>query len=68
MDRWRRELEEIADWLNNDQWPQLEPGSQPDADEEMNWQDLADKMEILAHRSGRSTPTSGNSGLYRKQS
>ena len=21
VDRWRRELEEMADWLNNEQWP-----------------------------------------------
>ena len=65
VDRWRGELEEMADWLNNEQWPQPELDPQP---EDVDWQELADAMETLseerrANLSGRSTPTSDNLGL-----
>lgn len=56
IDRWRNELEEMAEW------------PQPDNVVEPDWQQLADDMEAASeerwnHRSGMSTPTSGNSGL-----
>ena len=62
---WRGELEEIADWLDQEKWPQPEIEPQPD---NAYWQGLADRMETLseerkANLSGRSTPTSGNSSL-----
>lgn len=61
IDRWRGELEEMADWLDLQVWPQPEIDPQPDDVD--TWQDVTDRMDILGDQSGRSTPTSNNFGL-----
>ena len=68
IDRWRNELEEMVEWLDLQEWPQPDLNPQPDNVVDPIWPNMGDDMDAASeerwnHRSGRSTPTSGNSGL-----
>ena len=58
----------MAHWLDLQEWPQPELNPQPDDIEDPIWPNMGEDMDAASeerwnHRSGRSTPTSGNSGL-----
>ena len=68
IDRWRNELDEMAEWLDLQDWPQPALDPQPGDIDDPIWPNMAADMDAASeerwnHRLGRSTPTSGNSGL-----